>query len=128
MEILSLNLNRSEPEPTAAELRFQVALIASASAIAVALVERFVFDAPLIPELMAQLIFAVAPIWAVEIAVGLLGPFAKHLAFLACVVGFGGALMGAAILCLRLNDEQGTRVVAPARIGTFSSMAFLVTL
>ena len=101
MEILRLNIDQTEKPPTISEVRLQVALLASMSAIAASLFARFVFGAPLVPELLAQFIFAVAPIWVVEAAVGLLGPFAKHLAFVACVVVYLIALIFAAIAYLR---------------------------
>ena len=123
MEILRLNIDQTEKPPTVSEVRLQVALLASMSAIAASLVARFVFDAPLVPELLAQFIFAVAPIWVVEAAVGMLGPFAKHLAFVACVVVYLIALIFAAIAYFRF---------IPARLSTFarriSVAAFAFTL
>ena len=102
MDILRLNINQTEP-PTAseAEVRFHVALLASLASISVSLAARFLLDAPLVPEMMAQLIFAVAPVWIVEAAVGLLGPFAKHLGFLACVVFYTIGLIAATVAFLR---------------------------
>jgi molybdopterin-dependent oxidoreductase-like protein protein/molybdenum-dependent oxidoreductase-like protein len=102
MDILKLNLDRAAPDqPDENEIRFQVALLAAVPALVASFIARFGFDAPLVPELLAQFVFAIAPIWMVEIAIGLLGPFAKHLAFLACTVLYLIALMAAAIAYLR---------------------------
>lgn len=98
MDIIKLDLNKTDPDlPTDAEIRFQVAFLASVSALVASFVARFLFDAPLVPELLAQFIFAVAPIWMVEVAVGILGPFAKHLAFLGCTVIYLIALIAATV-------------------------------
>jgi DMSO/TMAO reductase YedYZ molybdopterin-dependent catalytic subunit len=102
MDILKLDLNKATPDlPTENEIRFQVALLAAVPALIASFIARFLFDAPLIPELLAQWVFANAPMWVVEIAVGMLGPFAKHLAFLACTVIHLIALIAAAIAYLR---------------------------
>ncbi|HSB10713.1 MAG TPA: molybdopterin-dependent oxidoreductase [Blastocatellia bacterium] len=102
MDLLSLDLNKHAPDPpTAGELRFQVGLLAAVSATIASFVARFVFDAPLVPELLAQFIFAIAPIWMVEIAVGMLGPFAKHLAFLGCTAIYLIGLIAAGVAYLR---------------------------
>src|SRR5262245_44815713 len=101
MDLISLHLNREEPSASDTEIRFQVAVIAGVTAVAISLGARFVFGAPLVPELLAQFLFSIAPIWMVEPAVALLGPFAKHLAFLGCVVGYMAALTGAAFAYLR---------------------------
>ncbi len=79
-------------------------------------IARFLFDAPLVPELLAQFIFAVAPMWMVELAVGMLGPFAKHLAFLGCTVIYLIALMAAAVAYLRYaprGDSPFGRYTSP---------------
>jgi DMSO/TMAO reductase YedYZ molybdopterin-dependent catalytic subunit len=102
MDYVSLNLNKTSPDlPSENEIRFQIGLLAGVAAVIASFIVRFVFDAPLVPELLAQLIFANAPIWMVELAVGMLGPFAKHLAFLACTVIYLIALGAAAIAYLR---------------------------
>src|SRR4030095_13683271 len=102
MDILKLDLNKATPDPPREnEIRFQVSLLAAVPALIAGFVARFVFDAPLVPEVLAQFIFAVAPIWVVEVAVGMLGPFAKHLAFLGCTVVYLIALMAVAIVYLR---------------------------
>jgi len=112
MELLSLDLNKLTPDlPTEGELRFQVSLLASVSAVAASFAGRFLFDAPLVPELLAQFIFAVAPIWIVEIAVGMLGPFAKHLAFLGCTAIYLIVLMAAAISYQRYWPLSDSRIV-----------------
>jgi hypothetical protein len=129
MEIVKLNLDRDAPlAPTAGELRFQVALLAAVAAVAAGLFARFVFDAPLVAELMAHLIFAVSPIWAVEIAVGMLGPFAKHMAFLACVVAYAGMLMLAAIAYQRYAPSRITAMGRIVSALTFSFVLWAITL
>jgi DMSO/TMAO reductase YedYZ molybdopterin-dependent catalytic subunit len=116
MELLSLDLNKLNPDlPTEGELRFQVSLLASVSAVAAGFAGRFLLDAPLVPEILAQFIFAVAPIWMVEIAVGMLGPFAKHLAFLACTAIYLIVLMAAAIAFQRYWPASGSLIAR--RIG-----------
>lgn len=102
MDYVTLNLNKTSPDlPSENEIRFQIGLLTGVAAVIASFIVRFIFDAPLVPELLAQLIFANAPIWMVELAVGLLGPFAKHLAFLACTVIYLIALIAAAIVYLR---------------------------
>src|SRR6266568_2933942 len=99
MDFLKLDLNKATPDlPTDTEIRFQVALLA------------------VVPELLAQFIFAIAPMWMVEIAVGMLGPFAKHLAFLGCTVIYLIALIAAAIAYLRYappRDSAFARYTSP---------------
>ena len=102
MDYVTLNLNKTSPDlPGENEIRFQIGLLAGVAAVIAGFIVRFVFDAPLVPELLAQFIFAIAPIWMVELAVGMLGPFAKHLAFLACTISYLIALIAAAIAYLR---------------------------
>src|SRR5262245_49549929 len=102
MDIIKLDLNKTEPDlPTETEIRFQVAFLASVSALAASFVARFLFNVPLVPELLAQFIFAVAPIWMVEVAVGILGPFAKHLPFLACTVVYLSTTIASPLCFLR---------------------------
>ncbi|HET9529937.1 MAG TPA: hypothetical protein VFQ92_06275, partial [Blastocatellia bacterium] len=111
MEILRLDIEKQAPgAPNEAEIRFQAAMLAAIAATGASLIMRFAFDAPLIPELMAHLIFAVAPIWVVEIAVGMLGPFAKHLGFLGCLLAFALALTGAAMLYLKYENKAFSRL------------------
>ena len=69
--------------------------------------------------MMAQLIFAVAPVWIVEAAVGLLGPFAKHLGFLACVVVYSIGLIAATVAFLRFVKPNGS-IASQARVAAFS--------
>jgi hypothetical protein len=124
MDILKLDLNKATPDPpTEQEIRFQVALLATVPALIASFLARFGFDAPLVPELLAQFIFAVAPIWMVEIAVGMLGPFAKHLAFLGCTVIYLIALMAAAIGYLRYPPRIYS---VRARYGSAIGFALLI--
>jgi len=116
MDILKLDLNKATPDlPTDNEIRFQVALLAAVPALIASFIARFVFEAPLVPELLAQFIFAVAPMWMVELAVGMLGPFAKHLAFLGCTVIDLIALMAGAIAYLSYAPRKDSAVARLAR-------------
>jgi hypothetical protein len=111
MEILRLDIDKqTHGAPNEAEIRFQAAMLAAIAATGASLIMRFAFDAPLIPELMAHLIFAVAPIWVVEIAVGMLGPFAKHLGFLGCLLAYALALTGAAMLYMMYENKAYSRL------------------
>jgi DMSO/TMAO reductase YedYZ molybdopterin-dependent catalytic subunit len=127
MDILRLNINGDEPRASLKEVRLQVAFIAAIAAVAASLIARFVFGAPLVPELLAQFFFAVAPIWMVEAAVALLGPFAKHLAFLACVVVYLIALTAAAYAFLRVAPSTSL-LVRRLAIAAFALLTFLLTL
>jgi DMSO/TMAO reductase YedYZ molybdopterin-dependent catalytic subunit len=107
MEILKLNIARTEERiSSAGEIRFQIALLAALAATAAGFIARFVFDAPLVPELLTHMVFALSPIWIVEIAVGLLGPFAKHLGFLACVLVYVAALTVATAAFLKYFESK----------------------
>ena len=128
MEILRLNINQDEPQATLEEIRLQVALIAAIATITASLIARFVFGAPLIPESLAQYFFSVAPIWMVEAAVGLLGPFAKHLAFLACVVVYLFALTAAGFGFFQLLPSPRTAIARRAALGGFAAVVYLLTL
>ncbi|HKG20406.1 MAG TPA: molybdopterin-dependent oxidoreductase [Blastocatellia bacterium] len=115
MDILKLDLQNTGPEqPSESEVRFQVALLAALACAAASFIARFVFDAPLVPELLAHFIFAVMPISVIEVGVGLLGPFAKRLAFVGCVVLYIIALLGAALAFIRYSNKVKNR--APARL------------
>src|SRR5690349_19579175 len=127
MDILRLNIDRDEPQASLSEIRLQVAFIAAIAAVVASLIARFAFGAPLVPELLAQFFFAVAPIWMVEAAVSLLGPFAKHLAFLGCVVVYLIALTAAAYAFLQIAPSTSlpARRVAQA---AFALLIYLFTL
>src|SRR6185295_4908699 len=128
MDIIRLNINQDEPRASLKEIRLQVALIAAIAAVAASLIARFVFGAPLVPELLAQFIFAVAPIWIVEAGVALLGPFAKHLAFLGCVVAYLIGLSAAAFAFLQLAPLAATTAKRRVQSGAFVLFVYLVTL
>lgn len=129
MEILKLDIEAQEAAPLSEqEVGFQVGLLAALACVLASFVVRFVFDGPLVPELMAQFIFSVAPISVVEVAVGLLGPFAKRLAFLGCVVVYAIALAAAAIAFLRIQKKRARAVDARLALALFSSAAYAVTL
>lgn len=87
MQTLNIE-NRKCETPTPAEIRLQIALLASLLTLTFAFIVRFTLGAPLLPELFADFIFSVIPISIVEFGVSLLGPFAKQLGFLGCVVGY----------------------------------------
>lgn len=128
MDLLRLDLNKTTPDlPTAGELRFQVALLAAVAAVSASFIARFVFGAPLVPELMAQYVFATAPIWVVEIAVGMLGPFAKHLGFLGCSVLYLIALIGLSIAYLRYSSARGSSVTRRIWPFAFSLLVWAAT-
>lgn len=128
MDILRLNIEKDPPPPSEAEVRLHVAVLAGMAAAAASLIARFVFGAPLIPELLAQFVFAVSPIWAVEIAVGFLGPFAKHLAFLACVVAYMVALTLAAFAYLRYSPARESVLARRAGRAAFAFVTWALTL
>ena len=128
MEILRLNIDQTEPDAaTESEVRFHVALLASLASIFVSLAARFVLGAPLIPEMMAQFVFAVAPIWIVETAVALLGPFAKHLGFLGCVAAYGTGLIAATVAFLRYFEPDSSSA-GQSRIAALSLVLWLVSV
>ncbi|HSO74773.1 MAG TPA: molybdopterin-dependent oxidoreductase [Blastocatellia bacterium] len=128
MEILRLNLDQSEPDaPSEPELRFHIALLASLASIVVSLAARFGLEAPLIPEMMAQFVFAVAPIWIVETGVALLGPFAKHLGFLGCLAVYGLGLIAATVAFLRYFEPDGS-IAGQSRIAAFSFFLWTVSI
>src|SRR5215208_5230543 len=112
MDILKLDLAKAEPDaPTENEVRFQLALLAALAGLAASFIARFVFDAVLIPELMAQSFFGILPINLIAFVVGFLGPFAKHLAFFGFVVIYLAALIAAAFYFLPF--VQKTRQTQP---------------
>lgn len=129
MEILKLDLQKTEPDqPSEGEVRFQVALLASLACVAASFVARFVFDAPLVPELLAHFIFAVLPISVIEVGVGLLGPFAKKLAFVGCVVLYFLALLGAAVAFIRFSERFKDRAPSLALSTGFAGLAWAVAV
>ncbi len=129
MDFLKLDLNRTAPDlPTAGELRFQVALLAAVAALTASFIARFALGAPLVPELLAQFVFAVAPMWAVEVAVGMLGPFAKHLAFVGCTVLYLLALIGAGVAYLRYSRVSGSSLARRISAFAFSLLVWAATV
>jgi len=128
MEILKLNLNKAPDPPTEKEIRFQIALLAAVSLVAASFIGRFVFGAPLVPELLAEMIFAHAPIWMVEIAVGFLGEFAKHLAFLGCTVLYLIALMAVTVGFLRYRAESKSSLSNRAVPAAFAILVWGITV
>ncbi|MFL6214322.1 MAG: molybdopterin-dependent oxidoreductase [Blastocatellia bacterium] len=127
MDILRLNINQDEPRASPKEIRLQVAFIAAIAAVVASLIARFVFGAPLVPELLAQFFFAVAPIWMVEAAVALLGPFAKHLAFLGCVVIYLIALTAAALAFLQIAPSTSL-LARRVSLAAFALLVYLLML
>jgi hypothetical protein len=78
--------------------------------------------------MLAQFVFAVAPIWFVELAVGLLGPFAKHLAFVACVALYLFALISAVRYYLSGRPRWESSSSQRLSIAIFSAVLWLLTL
>lgn len=107
MELLELNIEgKQSPPPTEGEARFQVALLAALVTTGASLFARFLLGAALFPERLADTLFLIMPITVVEIGTALLGSFAKHLAFIGCVVAYTAALTGAVaglLRCVKLN-------------------------
>src|SRR5262245_20537543 len=130
MEILKLNLQQPEPQPPdAEEIRFQIALLAALSATVISFLARFLFDAPLLPEILAHAIFAILPINLIAFVVAFLGPFAKHLAFLGCVVLYLGALTAAAFYLPRLSPIQRLQTgTLTHRMTFFAAFLFAIWL
>ncbi|MEN3332927.1 MAG: hypothetical protein V7641_2292 [Blastocatellia bacterium] len=128
MDILRLNINQDEPQASLKEIHLQVALIAAFAAVTASLIARFVFAAPLVPELLAQFFYAVAPIWMVEPAVALLGPFAKHLGFLGCVVVYLITLTAAAYAFFQFAPASASAIVRRITLGAFVLFVYLITL
>jgi DMSO/TMAO reductase YedYZ molybdopterin-dependent catalytic subunit len=131
MEILKLDIEKTEPDAVPeSDVRFQVALLAGVATLVAALIARFAAGAPLVSEMMAQFIFAIAPIWMVEIAIGMLGPFAKHLAFLGCTVIYLGLIVIASVACLRYiahkTSLQSKRLIIAAFAIAMWAMTMLV--
>lgn len=129
MEILKLDILAQESVPLSEkEVGFQVGLLSALACVLAGFVVRFVFDGPLVPELMAQFVFSVAPISMVEVAVGLLGPFAKRLAFFGCVVVYAIALAAIAIGFLKIGKKRVKPFNNHLALALFSSLAYAVTL
>ena len=58
MDILQLNLNKTEPDSaTEDEVRFQLALVGAIACAGAGLLARFLFDAPLVPELSKKVLW-----------------------------------------------------------------------
>jgi hypothetical protein len=115
MDILKLDLAQKDAQaPTERETRFQVAVLAALAGTIASLVARFVFDAPLLPEMFVQAFFAILPINLIALVVGFLGPFAKHLAFLSFVILYAALLTIAAYLFLSFSPKSNHQ---PKNIG-----------
>ena len=131
MDILKLDIYNSETKaPDADEIRFQIALLSGLAGTGVSILIRFLFDAPLLPEILAQSIFAILPINLIAFVVGFLGPFAKHLAFLGCVVLYLAALTGIAFALLKWSFIQKPLQVTATgkRILFYSIYLFVIWL
>jgi DMSO/TMAO reductase YedYZ molybdopterin-dependent catalytic subunit len=132
MEILKLNLAKKEADrPTVRETRFQVAVLAALAGTIASLVARFVFDAPLLPELFVQAFFGILPINFIALVVGFLGPFAKHLAFLSFVILYAALLTAAAYLFLTLSSKARQTAETNSRnllwLSAFLMLLWLIT-
>jgi hypothetical protein len=123
----TLNIEGRTPDrPTAAQLRFQVALLASLVTVLLSLIGRYALGAPLVPEVLSDFLFAVLPISLVEAGVSLLGPFAKQLGLLACVVLYLLGLTGSAVIFLRLAAHRTPLSVAGLALFTWAATAFVL--
>jgi hypothetical protein len=122
----TLNLDgRPADEPTATELRFQVAVLASTVTVIVSLLVRYTLRAPLVPEVLSDFVFAVLPISLVEAGVSLLGPFAKQLGLLGCVVIYFLGLTCLAVAFLRFSRYGPAPGVAILVIVTWAATVFV---
>ena len=102
MDLISLNISGKKPAPlTEIEFRREASILSAAVGVAVSLALRFTLGAPLIPELLADRLFALMPIRVVEFGVALLGPFAKHAAFVGCTVFYLTFIAALAAVALR---------------------------
>jgi DMSO/TMAO reductase YedYZ molybdopterin-dependent catalytic subunit len=129
MDIVKLDLAKAEADaPTETEVQFQVALLAALASLTTSFIARFVFDAPLIPELMAQAFFGILPINLIAFVVGFLGPFAKHLAFLGFVVIYLIALIAAAFYFLRFIQKSSRHSQTKAWLIIFGITTWLFTM
>jgi hypothetical protein len=118
--MLELNLEGAPPrQPTTAEINFQAALLAALMAVVLSLILRYGFGAPLVPELLSQFIFATLPISIIEFGVGLLGPFAKQLAFVGCFVVYGAGLLALALPFLNRNGRAVLSAVSLSLVSWF---------
>jgi DMSO/TMAO reductase YedYZ molybdopterin-dependent catalytic subunit len=127
MDILRLDLEGKETKPPdGRELRFQAAALAAIACTAAGFLARFVFGAPLVPEILAQFVFAVAPIWVVELAVGMLGPFAKHLGFLASTAVYVLALLGLGIGVIKVRTRSDVSRAGLAALTLFVATGLLI--
>src|SRR5947207_11850733 len=85
MGYINLNLSgRAESPPSERELDVQTSFLAAVSLLALMLVGRFTFHLPLMPEIMADWVFAITPGSVVEAIVTMFGAFAKRLGFIGC--------------------------------------------
>ena len=123
----ALNIDGRPPhKPTARELRFQAAVLASVVTVIVSLLVRYTLRAPLVPEVLSDFVFAVLPISLVEAGVSLLGPFAKQLGMLACVVLYFLALTGTAYVFLRFNRHRSASGVFILVLFTWASTLLIL--
>ncbi|HEU4391119.1 MAG TPA: molybdopterin-dependent oxidoreductase, partial [Blastocatellia bacterium] len=114
MDLIRLNIAGKQPAPlTETEFRHQSAVLSAVCAVAVSLLLRFTAGALLIPELLADRLFALIPIRIVEFGVSLFGPFAKHAAFVGCTVIYGAFLTLLASEVLRWSSTPPREAVDP---------------
>lgn len=101
-DLLSLNLTGPPDEgPSAVDRALGAGVAAAIASLVVAVPLWWAAGTPLLPLEVADGIFSVMPIAVVELGVGLLGPWAKRLAFAGCVVGYVVILAFAAMLYAR---------------------------
>ncbi|HZS48079.1 MAG TPA: molybdopterin-dependent oxidoreductase [Blastocatellia bacterium] len=87
MSYINLNLSGGvRTPPSERELDIQAGFLSAALLLALMLIGRFTFHLPLLPDIMADWVFAITPGSIVEAVVTMFGAFAKHLGFIACAI------------------------------------------
>jgi DMSO/TMAO reductase YedYZ molybdopterin-dependent catalytic subunit len=99
-EFLGLNIDAppGADRTTESERALAAGLGAGAASFLLSVLLRALFGTPLMPERVADFIFSVMPIAAVELGVALLGPYAKRFAFAGCVLACLAVLAYAGLL------------------------------
>jgi DMSO/TMAO reductase YedYZ molybdopterin-dependent catalytic subunit len=112
---LNLNLNGEKTAaPAGRDLDLQSSFLAAALLLTLMLIGRFTFHLPLIPEIMADFVFAISPASFVEAVVTMFGAFAKRIGFIGCSVLYLALLtiIGAAFLRWSRSESQNGIAVA----------------
>ena len=89
MSYINLNLNgRTESPPSERELDAQTSFLAAVALITLMVVGRFILHLPLLPEVMADWLFAISPAAFAEAVITMFGAFAKRLGFIGCGIAY----------------------------------------